>query len=289
MVVPADSPLLLNATKAKTSAAASPFVVAIQAAGIKTLPSIINACILIFTLSAANSDQYIASRTLYGLAMDGHAPAIFRRCNKLGVPYVALLFTGAFMALAYMTLSAGGSQTFSYFVSTVTIFVSRDHTSLTDSSQLLTVKLFLFLLQGGLTWCGISLSHIRFIHGLRAQGIDRNTLPYKAPLGVYGSYIALIFTFIVVLTKGFDSLTTPFNYKSFITNYIGLPVVLILYLAHKFYYKSKFIAAKDMDLFTGAREFNEADLLAVKEDEQRAADIKAAPFHKKIWMKMQDW
>lgn len=124
MIVPSDSPLLLNANKAKTSAAASPFVVAIQEAGIKTLPSIINAAILIFTLSAANSDQYIASRTLYGLAMDGHAPAIFRRCNKRGVPYVSLLFTGAFMALAYMTLSAGGSQTFSYFVSTVTIFVS---------------------------------------------------------------------------------------------------------------------------------------------------------------------
>ena len=31
-------------------------------------------CILIFTISAANSDQYIATRTLYGMAKDGNAP-----------------------------------------------------------------------------------------------------------------------------------------------------------------------------------------------------------------------
>ena len=33
-------------------------------------------CILIFTISAANSDQYIATRTLYGMAKDGNAPKV---------------------------------------------------------------------------------------------------------------------------------------------------------------------------------------------------------------------
>lgn len=85
MVVDSEGEAFLAAAKKGTAggAAASPFVVAIVDAGIKGLPSLVNACILIFTISAANSDQYIASRTLYGMARDGNAPAIFARCNKV--------------------------------------------------------------------------------------------------------------------------------------------------------------------------------------------------------------
>lgn len=39
LLVPATSPELLNSSKTKASAAASPFVVAVQMAGIKVLPS----------------------------------------------------------------------------------------------------------------------------------------------------------------------------------------------------------------------------------------------------------
>jgi amino acid transporter len=48
MIVPYDSKLLAFATDASTSAAASPFVVAIRLAGIDTLPGFLNGCILIF-------------------------------------------------------------------------------------------------------------------------------------------------------------------------------------------------------------------------------------------------
>ena len=67
MLVPYNSEELVFATKKSSSAAASPFVVAIKLSGIKALPGILNACIL-FIFSASNSDQYIASRTLFGLA-----------------------------------------------------------------------------------------------------------------------------------------------------------------------------------------------------------------------------
>jgi amino acid transporter len=55
MAVPYDNERLVGATKAKTSAAASPYVIAIQLAGIKVLPDIINACLLFFVISAANT------------------------------------------------------------------------------------------------------------------------------------------------------------------------------------------------------------------------------------------
>jgi amino acid transporter len=57
MIVPYNSKELLAAVGQETSAAASPFVVAIQISGIKALPAIFNACILIFTFSAANSGK----------------------------------------------------------------------------------------------------------------------------------------------------------------------------------------------------------------------------------------
>ena len=76
MLVPYNSKELAFATTQSTSAAASPFVVAIVLAGIKVLPGILNACILIFVFSAAISDLYISSRTLYGLAQNGKQNAL---------------------------------------------------------------------------------------------------------------------------------------------------------------------------------------------------------------------
>jgi len=79
-------------------------------AGIKTLNHIINAAILIFVLSAANSDLYIGSRTLYGLAIEGKAPGIFRRVNRLGVPWVALTFCTMFCALVFLNVKSSSAK-----------------------------------------------------------------------------------------------------------------------------------------------------------------------------------
>lgn len=55
MVVPYNSPELAFATKSGTSAAASPFVVAIKLAKIEGLDHVVNACLLILVISAATS------------------------------------------------------------------------------------------------------------------------------------------------------------------------------------------------------------------------------------------
>ena len=84
MLVPYDSEELAFAQDATTGASASPFVVAIELAGIKALPGIINGCICLFVFSAANSDLYIASRTLYGLASEGRAPSHLPKNQQSG-------------------------------------------------------------------------------------------------------------------------------------------------------------------------------------------------------------
>jgi amino acid transporter len=54
------------------------------------------------------------------------------------------------------------------------------------------------------------------MRALKAQGISRDSLPYKAPFQPSGSYFALISTTIIVIFKGFDTFM-PFMADTFIT------------------------------------------------------------------------
>ncbi|KAH7341415.1 amino acid permease/ SLC12A domain-containing protein [Rhizoctonia solani] len=102
LLVPYNSTELLN--NSGSDASASPFVIAIKTAGIKGLPSVINAVILISAWSAGNSDLYASSRTLYALALEHKAPAFIRRCTKGGLPVWAVFLTALFGLLAYMNV-----------------------------------------------------------------------------------------------------------------------------------------------------------------------------------------
>lgn len=201
MNVPYNSPKLLGATKASNSAAASPFVVAIQIAGIDVLPGFLNACILIFVFSAANSDLYIASRTIHGLALKGHAPQRLAKTDKRGVPFYSLGLSAAICCIAFMNVSTASKTVFSYFVNLVSIF-------------------------GLLTWISILVSHIYFIKARNAQGVDPGSMRYRSPFGMWGSIIALAFCCLIALTKNFSVFHPDpetygkFDYKNFITGYL---------------------------------------------------------------------
>ncbi|KAJ9138168.1 Amino acid permease [Pleurostoma richardsiae] len=231
MIVPYNSEELLFANKATTGASASPFVVAIKIAGIKVLPDILNACILVFVFSASNSDLYIASRTLYGLASDGDAPAIFKRTDKRGVPIVALGTSALFGLLAFMNVSDDSKKVFTYFVNLVSMF-------------------------GLLTWISILTTHIWFVRARRAQGIPDSAMPYVAPLGIWGSIGALAMAVIVGLTKNFDVFVLKltkgvFDYRTFITGYLGIPLYIILIFGHKFVTRSRGVRPAEADFYTG--------------------------------------
>jgi amino acid transporter len=68
IIVPADSPLYHGEGSESRH---SPFVIAIQLAGIKVLPSIFNAVILISVMSVANSCTFGSTRTMQALAANG--------------------------------------------------------------------------------------------------------------------------------------------------------------------------------------------------------------------------
>lgn len=224
MCVSPKDPLLLSASG--STASASPFVIAIKNAKIGGLDHVINGCILLFVLSAANSDMYIASRTVYGLSVAGYAPAFFTKTNKLGVPYYGIALSFVFSLLAFMTVSSSSAQIFTYFVNVVS-------------------------LTGLLAWACILVIHIRFMQALKAQGIPRSSLAYKSPFQPYGTYFALTICVLVIFLKNFTVfLGHPFLYKTFITGYIVLPVFIIMFVGWKIYKRTHWIKSTEADLDT---------------------------------------
>ncbi|CCC69807.1 hypothetical protein NCAS_0D02260 [Naumovozyma castellii] len=251
MCVGYDDPLLLEAKTKSTSAAASPFVVAIVNSGIKVLPHIFNACVLVFVFSACNSDLYVASRSLYSLAIDNKAPKIFARTNRWGIPYYSLGLSVLFCLLAYMSVSSGSAKIFNYFVNVVSIF-------------------------GLLSWICILVTYLAFDRAVRAQGIDKSTFSYVAPGQRYGAYFALFFCSLIALIKNFTVfLGHQFDYKTFITGYIGIPVFFISYFGYKLIYKTKIIDPLEVDLYTFKAAIDQEEEDGKLEDIARKERIKA--------------
>ncbi|KAK7693614.1 hypothetical protein QCA50_003183 [Cerrena zonata] len=252
LVVPSTDSSLFTASKAKTGAAASPFVVATTLVGIKVLNHVINAAILLFVMSAANSDLYIGSRTLYGLAVEGKAPKIFARVNRLGVPYPALILCTAFCGLVFLNVSSSSAKVFTWFVNLVSTF-------------------------GAITWMCICYTHIRFMKALKAQGIARETLPYMAPFQPYGSWFALIATGIITIFKGYDTFI-PFTKDTFVTSYIALPTFVIFWGGYKILYRTSLIPSDRVDLITGLREIDEEEERFNKAEELKGPRTKWQKF-----------
>ncbi|PGH14580.1 hypothetical protein AJ79_02915 [Helicocarpus griseus UAMH5409] len=228
MLVPYNDENLLNAQEGSKSstAAASPWVIAVNRAGIKVLPSIINAVILTSASSSGNAFLYTGSRYLYALAQNRQAPRFLLKCTKRGVPIYCVLITGSIGLLTYMCSSTGANNVFIWFQNLTTI-----------------ASLF--------TWVSISIACIKFHHALKAQGVDRSTLVFRAPWQPLPAYFALIFFSVIIVFNGFDAFAPKFEVESFFTAYVGIPIYFALYVFWKFYKKTKWIDPAEADIWSG--------------------------------------
>lgn len=260
MCVSAKDPLLLSASG--SSASASPFVIAIKNARISGLDHVINACILLFVLSAANSDMYICSRTIYGLLVSGYAPSFFSITNRMGVPYYGVALSFCFCLLGFMTVLSSSAEIFTHFVNVVA-------------------------LTGLIAWACILTLHIRFMKACKAQGIDRvKDLAYRSPFQPYGLYIALSICILVIFVKNFTVfLGKPFTYKTFITGYIVLPVFVIMYLGYKIVHKTKILSPLEVDLqtFRDVVDAEEEHFAGIEEEKRAIRDAQGNPRDAEWW------
>jgi yeast amino acid transporter len=102
ILVSPDNPNLLGAS----GSAASPFVLAVKDAGIKGVPDIVNACMIIGILAIALESIYLPSRILRTMALQDLIPAVFGKCDDKGRPRWALAFTSVIgVVMTYMSLS----------------------------------------------------------------------------------------------------------------------------------------------------------------------------------------
>ena len=159
-------------------AAASPYVVAMNRLGIKALPHIVNAMVLLSAFSAGNSYVYCATRSLYGLALEGKAPKLLTTCTKQGVPVYCVIVVLLFALLAFLQVSSSSAVVLNWLVSLVT------------ASQLL-------------NFATICVTYLCFFRALKVQGIDRATLPYRAWYMPHLAYYPIVATLIMVFVGGY--------------------------------------------------------------------------------------
>lgn len=205
-IVPSNEPDL---TGGGAGAGSSPYVLGIKRAGIKVLPSIVNAGIIISAWSAGNSFLYLSSRSLYSLALSGNAPSVFKACNRHGVPYRAVIVSALFAGLAYLNCGNSASTVFNWFV------------SLTNTS-------------GFISWICCSIVYLRFRKACKAQHVD---VPYHSKINPFGAWFALVAFTILCLINGFDVFwPSKWSVSTFLTDYIGIPIFLCIFWGHKIFY-----------------------------------------------------
>ncbi|EAW12685.1 putative amino acid permease [Aspergillus clavatus NRRL 1] len=230
MLVPFDSQDLAFAGNASKPTTVSAFIVAIRMAHIPILPSILNAFILFFVLSAANQALYMATRTIYGLSQEQKAPAFLSHTNRRGIPIYSLGICSGLASLAFLNISSDSKVLFGYFVNIITMF------SL-------------------LTWISILITHISFVRARKAQKIPDSALLFRAPFGVWGSWFALLSCMLISLMRGFDVVEMAvhpkrFDYKTFVTSYLAVPLYVSLVVGYKVLTRCKSVNPEEADLWT---------------------------------------
>jgi yeast amino acid transporter len=179
LIVRSDDERLLGASGANTKA--SPFVIAIQDAGIQVLPSIFNAVITISVISVANSCTFGSTRTMQAMAERGMAPAFLAYVDKKGRPLWCIVVQIAFGLLAFIGESADQKKVFSWLLA-------------------LSGLSYFFV------WGSICLAHVRFRMAWKLQGFSLEQIPYRVPLGIWGSVIGLFLNALCLIATFYNAL-----------------------------------------------------------------------------------
>lgn len=252
-----DDPSLLGNSKWPVS----PFVIGLSNGGIKVLPSIINAAILVALLSAANASVFATYKPLVALAEAGHGPKFLAYVDRKGRPMYSILIAVGFGLISL----AGGSD---------------------GGSEMLLWMLAISGLSAILLWGSVSLAHIRVHRAYKIQGIDAANVPFKAFGGVIGAYFAFLVSFLIIAAQFYVALYPIGGKKildasNFFQAFLAVPIVIVFYIGHKIWTKnwSLYIKAKDMDVTTGR---SMMDLEVIK---QEIEDDKQLLARKPFWYK----
>lgn len=255
-----DDEKLIN-KGSSANAKASPFVIAIENAGISGLPSVMNVVIMIAVLSVGNSSVYGSSRTLAALAEQGQAPQFLAYIDRKGRPLWAIIVASIIGLLGFLAASEKQTEAFEWMM------------AISGLSSIF-------------TWGSVCLSHIRFRRAWKVQGHSLNELAFQSQPGVIGSWIGFSFNVLVLIAQfwvgfapiDYGSMTAQERVQNWFSVYLAFPVVLLFFIPYKLWYRTKIARAHEMDLVTGRRDLDIQHLI-----EQEKAEQAQWPRWKKIY------
>jgi amino acid transporter len=195
--------------------------------GIQVLPDIVNALIMTSVFSAGNNLVFSATRTIYGMALEGRAPAFFTTCSKAGLPYYAVVASMAFCVLGFLQVSHSSAQVLSWLVNCIT------------ASYLL-------------NYFGTCITYLHFYASVKKQGLDRNTFAYKGRLQPFTAWYAVCGTGIMTLILGYNLfLSGGWDLASFFLDYVMIAFFIITFTFWKFFKRTRYVRPGTADLNLG--------------------------------------
>ncbi|CDR37487.1 CYFA0S01e11122g1_1 [Cyberlindnera fabianii] len=249
LIVPYDSQSLMGSGKGSGT---SPYVIGVMQLH-KALAHVVNAVILIALLSVGNAAMYSSARTLLALAKQGAAPQYFNYVDKRGRPLRALILAAIIGLFSYIVAYPHQDVIFTWLLSISGV-----------------AALF--------AWAIINVCQIRLRAALKAQNKQENELGYKSPVGLWGSYIALIIIVLILIAQFWISLfpigSSGPSATEFFKNDAGLIVVFFIYIVHKLFTKNwkLLVPASEIDLVSDRRVFSPEEHAAdaARDAEERA-------------------
>ncbi|GJJ77769.1 yeast amino acid transporter [Entomortierella parvispora] len=224
MTIPYNDPELANP---QGDVLSSPFTRVFVQAGISIGGDIMNAVILVAVLSAGNSGLYASSRALHTLSKEGNAPKFLGYVNRYGVPVYCVLATSLVGCLAFIVSlpQIGQGQAYNWLLALAST-------------------------TGFIAWIGIAFCHLRFRMAYKAQGRSLKDLPFVSRLYPFGPVYVLVVCLVILFGQGYTAFS-PFSVKAFLSAYVTLPFIVILYVGNKLWAKTKILRLVDVDLDTG--------------------------------------
>jgi lysine-specific permease len=108
---------------------------------------------------------------------------------------------------------------------------------------------------GLIAWLNIAVCHFQFRRAYVLQGYNVDDLPFKARLFPFGPIFAFLVCSFVLVGQGYSTWTAvPIDPVALVACYIGVPIVVVLYVVYKVVKRTKFIPLAEVDLVTGREE-----------------------------------
>ncbi|KAL3477798.1 amino acid permease/ SLC12A domain-containing protein [Aspergillus californicus] len=238
IIVPSSDERLLGGS----SVAASPFVIAVSDAGIKGVPDLINACMIIGILAIALEGIYLPSRIVRTMALQGLIPSVAAKVDSKGRPRWALLITGVVgITLTYISLSNKGLEVLNWFI------------NITSASFFI-------------NWAIVAFTSFRFRAAVRAQSspVFAGTYSWTSYLWPLAPVVVFIISAILVVCLLYGGIKpldgAGFSAYTFFSNIIGILLIGVPMVIYKVVLKTKWRNPATADMVTGRRELSAEEI-----------------------------